>query len=142
MRTLILGLIMAVMSPLARSADANRVTGYICIPDYSTGYSVAHSGKWEPTRFIVKGKKYFLRNISGKWFWTDFGAKHSDPQNFCESFNDQGFMKCHNFEEDVLFNRATLRFQALHPYGYVVSDASLDKEPITPYYQIGTCSPL
>ena len=119
-----------------------EVTGFICIPDYATGFSPDRSGKWEPTQFDVKGKRYLLRVKESRWYWTRFGEEPVERIDLCTSFNEAGFSECKNREDPVMFNRKKLRFQVVHPYGYVVSDTAMDKKPITPFYEIGTCSPL
>src|SRR6266545_7850135 len=103
------------LASLTSAQEEPSPTGYICVPDQSVGYKVDKSGKWRPAQFNVEGKKYLLRYRDGKWWWTDFGDEPK-RQNSCGSFNPQGFLDCHNFEDDVRFNRISLRFQAIHPY--------------------------
>jgi hypothetical protein len=125
----------------AQSVDAQE--SFICIPNHSTGYILKNTGNWEPTQFSVKEKKYILTKHKDKWYWNEFGKSDYISQNECAEFNERGFMDCKHFEDDILFNRNTLRFQAVHPYGYVLADKEVEKEhPITPFYEIGTCSSL
>jgi hypothetical protein len=141
MRAFFLLLTAIISVPLAGQAPESS-RSYLCIPDYSVGYAVGKNGRWVPTNFDVDGKRYLLRQREGKWWWTDFGEE-PQPQNACGTFNAHGFIDCHNFEVEVRFNAKSLRFQAVHPYGFVTSDVSLDsKSPITPYYEIGKCSPF
>ena len=127
---------------LAQGTKSPETSGFLCIPDYSTGFAVGRSGKWESTNFDVKGERYLLRLKGGRWYWTRFGEEPMERIDSCTDFNEEGFSECNNREEPVRFNRNTLRFQVVHPYGYVVSDLSMDKDPITPYYMIGRCTPL
>jgi hypothetical protein len=142
MKIIKLLIVLSFASVSMASADTNDVKGFLCIPDYSTGYSINNSKKWEPTRFYTEGMKYFLREKNGSWYWTDFGEEPDPYIDLCENFNDRGFTSCKNREDEVLFNRNTLRFQVVRPYGYVVADFEMDKHPSTPFYKIGTCSPL
>jgi hypothetical protein len=143
MRKLLLFVILIGMPLVGSTAESDGVRGFVCIPDYATGYSIGLSNKWEPTQFNVKGKRYLLRNRSGSWFWTEFGEEPHKKIDLCSAFNEEGFTECKNREDQVLFNRNTLRFQVVLPYGYVVSDTAIDKQHrSTPYYEIGTCSPL
>jgi hypothetical protein len=138
--------IVAMLSALLLPQVPGRkpVTGFICVPDYATGFAVGRSGKWEPTQFNVKGKRYLLRARDTRWYWTEFGEEPQERIDECTSFNDEGFSTCENRVEKVLFNRKTLRFQVVSAYGYVVADIAMDKGSfsMTPFYEIGTCSPL
>ena|SRR2546428_7464817 len=142
MRKLLLFVVFLGVPLVGSTAESERASGFVCIPDYATGYSIGRSNKWRPIQFDVKGKRYLLRNRSGSWFWTEFGE---EPHNkdLCSAFNERGFTECKNREDEVLFNRNTLRFQVVRSHGYVVDDAAIDKQdPSTPFYEIGTCSPL
>lgn len=143
MRKLLLFVVFLGMPLVGSAAETERVSGFVCIPDYATGYSIGRSNKWEPTQFDVKGKRYLLRNKGGSWFWTEFGEEPHNKIDLCSAFSEHGFTECKNRGDQVLFNRNTLRFQVVHPYGYVVDDAALDKQRrVAPFYAIGTCSPL
>ncbi len=125
------------------SAEKNEADAFICIPDYSTGYTIGKSNKWMQVEFNVEGMKYILKKKNGSWFWSDFGEKPHTIIDLCEPFNKKGFTSCKTREDEVLFNRNTLRFQIIRPYGYVVADFGADKDyASTPFYKIGTCSPL
>jgi hypothetical protein len=143
MRKLLLFVVFLGLPLEGTTAESERVSGFVCIPDYATGYAIGRSNRWEPLQFDVIGKKYLLRNKGGSWFWTTFGEEPHSKIDLCTAFNEQGFMDCKNREDQVLFNRNTLRFQVVRPYGYVVADAAIDKQHrATPFYEIGTCSPL
>lgn len=144
MRKFLLVVIFLGVPLIGQAAENERVSEFVCIPDFSTGYSIGRSEKWEPKQFNVKKTRYILRKRGVDWFWTEFGKEPRSKIDLCSPFNEQGFTECKKGEIQVLFNRNTLRFQVIDPYGYVVSDASLDKEEphITPFYEIGTCSSL
>lgn len=123
------------------AADTKDPTSFLCVPDYATGYGIGRSGKWEPVQFSVQGKKYLLKKIDERWFWAESGRESDAQRTPCEAFNDLGFTVCKPPEDQVMFNRKTLRFQIVHFYGYVTSDIAMDKEPASPpYYLIGKCS--
>jgi hypothetical protein len=124
-----------------RSEDAVNPKSYLCIPDFITGFSV-EKGQWKPTQFSVNGKKYMLHTKKGNWYWNEFGQDPDPHIDSCTGPTKIGFQECKNGEVEVVFNNQTLRFQVVHPYGYVVADLKLDKNPITPYYEIGRCSEL
>jgi hypothetical protein len=125
-----------------QSEEPNNPKGYLCIPDYATGFSVEKSGEWRPTQFSVNGKKYMLHTKNGNWYWNKFGEEPDPHIDSCTSPTKLGFQECKNGEEEIVFNNKTLRFQVVHPYGYVVADIKMDKHPITPYYEIGKCSEI
>jgi hypothetical protein len=132
-----------ISAALAQAADTSAADSFICIPDYATGYAIGSNGKWEPTQFNVTKDRYLLRAKDGQWYWTEFGKEPSKSLDLCTGFSENGFLSCKKSENEVLFNRKTLRFQIIHPYGYVVADTSVFKDdPLTPYYMIGKCSPL
>ena len=143
MKKLILFLTFVIFPLLVHSAESNDVKGFLCIPDYSTGYAIEKSNKWIPVQFDVEGMKYLLKKKKDKWYWAEYGEEPHSVVDLCEPFNEKGFTSCKNREDEVLFNRNTLRFQVVRPYGYVVADFAMDKDyPSTPFYKIGTCSPL
>lgn len=142
MRRLFWGVTLAIMPLVGHAAGDTTPNAFLCIPDYSTGFAIGGSGKWEPSPFNVKGKEYVLNNQNGRWFWTDKGQTAKDPQNLCGGFDKDGFISCKHGDTSVFFNLRTLRFQAVYPYGYVVSDVAIDKLAVTPSYEIGRCSAM
>jgi hypothetical protein len=143
-------LIGALLVTPGQPAQQNVTSSYLCIPDYSTGFSNS-SGRWTPTQFTVEGKKYLLANRRGRWVWSEFGQQQDSVMtalaaklNTCDTFSSNGFLNCEFWFEEVRFNRETLRFQVVEPNGYVVAKAALDDsgKSGTPFIQIGTCSVL
>lgn len=143
MRLLLIALFVAgeALSSIPRGKEAG---GFICVPDYSTGFARSRDGKWEPARFNVEGKRYLFRVQDGRWFWTDFGEEPEESIDACTAIDAKGFSECKNREDEVVFNRNTLRFQVVYPYGYVVSDAdkNMGGLNLTPHIEIGRCSVL
>lgn len=132
-----------ILTGICNAAEDKNPTAYLCIPTMATGFTLNSSDKWNVTQFNINGKKYLLKKKTGAWYWTEFGEDSTEQDNRCSTFNDKGFIKCGYSGNDVTFNKNTLRFQQIHPYGYVTSDTEVEKiNPLTPYYEIGTCSPL
>jgi hypothetical protein len=140
MRKLLMAYAIAIIAIPAIAADTNDPSSYVCVPDYATGFRLDRSGKWEPSQFSVQGKKFLLARKDARWFWTAVGPTDAKPEP-CGTFTDYGFTECKDSEGEVLFNRKTLRFQLVRPYGYVTSDVATDKEMnAPPYYIIGRCA--
>lgn len=120
--------------------QAPEPTSYLCIPDYATGFS-HKSGEWRPVNFNVDGQKYVVVRRERGWFWVDFGEEPASWEDPCEGFDDYGFLRCKvDLTTNVVFNRKTMRYQAVMHIGYVVADTTLTGN--TPYIEIGRCTPL
>ena len=140
MRKLLIALAAALVAAPAFAADAGDPGSYACVPENAIGFRLGKDGKWAPSQFSVQGKKYQLEKKGARWFWWETGP--ADPkQEPCDAFTDYGFTECKYSEGWVMFNRKTLRFQLVRPYGYVTSDLATDKEMnAPPYYIIGKCA--
>lgn len=132
--------LLLIVPAVAFAAESEELDGYLCIPSYSTGFALGESGKWVPTRFSISGDKYILRKKEAGWVWSTFGQEAFASRN-CEGFDKEGYIKCNVFGTEIRMNRVTLRFQQIHPYGYVVEDVKADGK-LTPSFTIGTCSRL
>lgn len=141
MRELLVALLIAAVAMPAVAADANDATSFACVPDFATGFRLSRDGKWAPSQFSVLGKKYLLEKRGARWYWSEVGLPPDSKQESCEAFNEYGFTDCRNAEGNMTFNRRTLRFQLVRPYGYVTSDLATDKEITNapPYFIIGKC---
>lgn len=140
MRKFLMAFAIAVVAAPAVAADTNDPSSYVCVADSAIGFRLDRSGKWEPSQFSVKGKQFLLGKRNERWFWMEVGPPNA-KQEPCDAFTDYGFAECKYSEGQVMFNRKTLRFQLVRPYGYVTSDVATDKEMnAPPYYIIGRCT--
>jgi len=123
------------------STAASGATGYICIPDASTGFAFNKSTKnWHSTNFNVDNEKYLLSVRDGLWSWKTLGE--DDFGIPCSDFNEYGYMNCTLLTE-ITFNRTNLRFMAIYRIGYVSAGIAEGTEGSdTPHISIGKCSPL
>lgn len=119
---------------------------YLCVAENAAGFSFDESTKnWGYANFKAESK-YVLSNQSGEkegWEVKEIGKSRGTE---CEGgFNESGFIGCKGLI-DFQMNNKSLRYIIVHKYGYVVSEYSDDglfKEgSITPYLEIGKCSPL
>ena len=134
-------IILVISSAASKAEGPQEVSGYVCASELSTGYALAASGKWAPTQFNVVGEKFFLKREKDGWYWGSAGQEDTISQKRCDKFDKYGFTRCDRYGTDIRFNRNSLRFQAINPDGYVVSDDKMDGK-INPYYTIGTCTKL
>lgn len=138
-------LVILLMTPVVGlTAESEERDGYLCIPSYSTGFIYRKSGKWVPTNFDISGDKYLLTKKETGWVWNKVGQKWFTAVN-CED-RGKGYLKCDGLLNpthmtEIRMNRITLRYQAIHPYGYVNADVKVDGK-LTPSFTIGTCSRL
>ena len=140
MRKLLIALAAALVAAPAVGADTSDPGSYVCLSEHAIGFRLGRDGKWEPSQFSVKGKQFLLGKKNERWFWSEVGPPDV-KQESCGAFTDYGFAECKYSEGEVLFNRKTLRFQLVRPYGYVTSDVATDKEMnAPPYFIIGKCS--
>ena len=143
MKRFICALAVLISPYTVHASEKSGAEGYLCVPDYISGFKVSGEGRWLPVNFNVNDTRHHLRNRDGAWYWTEFGEEPHPSIDKCTSFNDLGFLECKDREDEVLFNKQSLRYQSVRAYGYVVSDASIDrKHPTTPFYEIGRCSPI
>ena len=117
--------VLACAAPVA-GTPTDRPASFLCVADHSIGYALGSSGQWKPATFDVKKRKYVLKKSGMRWYWTESGEKADGSLDVCGEFNEMGFIKCDHSEVQVLFNRKSLRFQVVDPYGYVVADTALE----------------
>jgi hypothetical protein len=130
------------LAPVAHGTEPQAVSGFLCVPDYATGYS-RESGDWRPVQFDVTGKRYLFILKNDQWFWTEFGKEPNERSDRCSAPDDGGFSECKSREGQVVLNKNTLRFQVVQKFGYVIGDLTMEKvAKFTPFYEIGKCSPL
>lgn len=130
-----------ILFPLSVNAES-----YLCVADNSTGFKYDENSKtWISVPFKTDSK--YLVNKSkklGSWVIKETGGGTFIQ---CEKgFNDWGFLRCSgmSFNGDFTMNNETLRFQYVYPFGYVVRAYNEDNKEgsITPFMEIGKCSPL
>jgi hypothetical protein len=130
--------ILGALLMLGNPASADAPSGYICIPDKSTGFAYDKTThQWDYARFRVDGKKYLLsKKASSGWTWTEFGVPDSFPLN-CSNINEVGFIFCQELL-DIRINTKKLRYQIMYAIGYIGTPEGNGD----PAIEIGTCSPL
>ncbi|MCY1427557.1 hypothetical protein D9M71_434070 [compost metagenome] len=95
---------------------------YLCIPNYSTGYTFDKNSKtWSPTNFSTTNTKYMLSISEGKGSWKIFGT--SDFISACEVAPNTAYVACNGLSK-VHFNKNNLRFISSYQIGYVDSNES------------------
>jgi hypothetical protein len=139
MRTLILGLVLALTPLFGVGATPVPVDAYVCVANLALGLTFSKRSKeWGTTTLSVKDQKFLLKRKNGHWVWSKFGEEY---QLKCGAFNEHGVISCDILLSQLELNRKTLRFKIYHPPGYMTSDDPA-KSADTPHLTIGTCSPL
>jgi len=131
-------------------ADAEQ---YLCITDYSTGFSYSDNSKsWGPTSFktadynyIISGAKEKSRDLvvqkNSKYKVTQVGKNYSECS--CkENFNEYGILSCNCLGGKFIFNKDNGRFLKTYLIGYTYIEKGQDENSNTPYMSIGKCSPF
>lgn len=119
---------------------------YLCVPEDAVGFSFDKATKkWRHANFIAE-RKYLLSKHSGEKRGWEVKVIGDSFGTGCErGFNEVGFIECNGLIDFTMNNRS-LRYIIVHKYGYVVAEYSnheLFKEgSLTPYLEIGKCSPL
>lgn len=119
---------------------------YLCVAESSVGFSFDKTSRdWERTNFKAESKYVLSKSsdVGKEWEVKKIGESSGTP---CEGdFNMHGFISCKGIL-DFKMNKISLRYIVFHPYGYVVKDYPKDgpfqEGSMTPYLEIGKCSPL
>jgi len=139
MRTLILGLVLALTPLFGVGATPVPVDAYVCVADFAMSLKLKKRSKeWETETLSVKDQKFFLKKKNGHWVWSKFGEKY---QLKCGTFNENGVISCDILLSQLELNRKTLRYKIYNHPGYMTSDETA-KSADTPHITIGGCSPL
>jgi hypothetical protein len=129
----------------ASSAIAES-NSYICVAEESTGFSFDEGTRRWGSRNFHADSKYILSKSSskeGRWEVKEVGTSFGTG---CDGgFDDKGFVECSGLIHFEMNNKS-LRYIVVHKYGYVASefpkDGPFNEGSITPYIEIGKCSPL
>lgn len=139
----LLGLILILFfanSPAFASDDS-----YICVAESSVGFNFNKTSRqWERSNFKTRNK-YIVRKsfqLNERWEVNKIGTSEGIT---CEGdFDENNFIRC-NGSIAFFMNNTSLRFIVVHPWGYVINNAtkdnSKDEGSVTPYLEIGKCSP-
>lgn len=139
MRTLILGLVLALTPLFGGGATPVAVDAYVCVADFAMSLTFNERSKeWKTATLSIKDQKFWLKKKNGHWVWSKRGEEY---QVECGTFNENGVMSCEVLLARLVVNRATLRFQVYDHPGYMTGDETA-KSADTPYITLGTCSPL
>ena len=103
--------------------------------------------QWQPTTFNSTDTKHLFRRAKdGEKFatieykWAFFPLGSLVPITWCKSdFSESGTIFCPAVVT-LHFNRNNLRYQLVHPVGYVAPEGR--EGSATPYIEIGKCSPV
>jgi len=139
----LLGVIL--IAVLANSSALGKDDSYLCVAESAVGFSFNKTAKkWEWANFKAEDKYLVSKSseASKEWEVKKIGASSGTP---CTGgFDEYGFIRCEG-RLDFRMNNKSLRYIIVHPYGYVVSEYSkglFEEGVITPYIEIGKCSPL
>ena len=143
-----ISLLLALVFLTGTSSAIAQNDSFLCVADKSVGFSFNKSTKeWESTNFKAEGK-YVLSKPSDKakgWELKEFGSSITDK--CAGGFSENGFIYCKGWK-DFQMNNKSLRFQIVYAAGYVISeyldldDGQHAEGSVTPYLEIGKCSPL
>jgi len=139
----ILGVILIAVLP--NSSALAKDDSYLCVAEDAVGFSFNKtSKKWERANFKAEDKYLVSKSseASKGWEVKKIGESSATP---CEGgFDENGFLTCIELL-DFRMNNKSLRYMVIHRYGYVVKEyprGKFEEGSITPYIEIGKCSPL
>lgn len=121
---------------------AEKIEGYICISEKSTGFSFNKATKeWVITRFNVNDEKFVLTKNEGIWNWKKLGESAS--LFVCDDdFNGSGYLRCRGIGDEITFNKKNLRFMSFYRIGYVSAGIVGTEGGDTPNITIGKCASM
>lgn len=139
-------LLFALMFFMGISSALAKSTSYLCVAESAVGFSFDKATKdWGRANFKAESKYVLSMQSDEKKGWEvkEIGESRGTE---CEGgFSEHGFIECKGLI-DFQMNNKSLRYIIVHKYGYVVKeypDDGLFKEgSLTPYLEIGKCSPL
>ncbi|HUT72003.1 MAG TPA: hypothetical protein VMW89_15145 [Desulfatiglandales bacterium] len=132
---------------LCNPVIAHAEEKYICVCENSVGFKYnASSRTWENVRFQADNKYIISKSnekdcafkVTGFDQYTEFTCKGG--------VDDSGFLYCEAIKEgEFRFNKKNGRFLRTHLLGYieVTPESCLtDEKTLTPFIEIGVCSPF
>jgi hypothetical protein len=142
--TKLLGLIL--IGVLVTTPAFAKDDSYLCVAESAVGFSFNKaSQQWERANFKADKKYLVSKSSEGGKTWEVKEMGQSEGTTCEEGFNENGFIKCKGLL-DFTMNKNSLRYILVHPYGYVVKEYKkggfLEEGALTPYLEIGKCSPL
>jgi len=140
----LLGLIL--IGVLATSPALAEDDSYLCVAESAVGFSFNKTSRQRERANFKAQSKYVVSKSSeaGKeWEVKKIGQSLGTP--CAGGFDENGFIRCKGLL-DFQMNNKSLRYIVVHPYGYVVKeypkDGLFEEGSLTPYLEIGECSPL
>ena len=140
----ILGLVLIgvlVCSPTFAEDDS-----YVCVAESAVGFDYNNtSKKWERTDFKTESKYVVSKSSDASKGWEVKKIGQSEGTSCGNGFDENGFIRCSGII-DFLMNNKSLRYIVSHLFGYVIKEypegSQLKEGSLTPYLEIGQCSPL
>lgn len=126
-----------------------QADGYVCAATHAAGFRFDKAeDQWVSATFRTDSK-YLVRpsrsedlafiRMAHTIRWVVVKIGDSRPIGYCEDgFGDNGILSCEGIHEFVV-NSRTLRFEHRFDLGYAISPG--EDGDVTPYMEIGTCSP-
>ena len=156
---------LTMFAALCLSPIAARAESWVCIAEKSAGFH-EEAGIWSPTIFSTSTKLiikpldlsdedvrlYYDRlskhmtdeeKLTYEYYYQEFG--YSFISGLCDASSYDHAIYCRAIgggipNEELIVNLRLMRFQRYHPYGYLFGSNETAK--LTPFLEIGTCSPL
>ena len=119
---------------------------YICVAESAVGFDYNKtSSQWQRKDFKTESKYVVSKSSDGSKGWEVKKIGQSEGTPCRSGFDENGFIRCSGIL-DFLMNNKSLRYIVAHIYGYVIKDypkgGPLEEGSLTPYLEIGKCSPL
>jgi hypothetical protein len=140
----ILGFIM--IGILVNSPAFAKDDSYVCVAESAVGFDYNKtSKKWERKDFKTESKYVLSKSSDAGKGWEVKKIGQKEGTSCGSGFDENGFIRCSGIL-DFLMNNKSLRYIVSHLYGYVIKeypkDSPLEEGSLTPYLEIGKCSPL
>jgi hypothetical protein len=126
--------------------------GWLCVAENATGFAYnAERDEWDQTRFSTDEKwvisKFPVPADPSRqvWVWRVMGLGENFVEYRCNDSPSEGWLLCEptgGGDNAFRFNHKHLRFLRGHMYGYVDAVEKDGERPLTPYIEIGKCTPL
>jgi len=120
-------------------------SSFICVADKAVGFGFDNfTNSWERRNFRGNSQYLINKKTDGDMGWV-LKEVGDSTETKCEGgFGQYGFLNCNGYL-DFQMNNESLRYIVAHKHGYVVRDPGngfIEEGAITPYLEIGKCSPL